>query len=47
VSNVTTEFNNPQSVSEIIELIFGIDFLEVALLKQTCITNRMKDHIKI
>ena len=46
VSGVTTECNNLQSVSETTELIFGTPFSSWSLLKQTCITNRMKNHKK-
>ena len=45
VSGITIECNIPQSVSEITELIFGNDFFEL-VTSQTCITNRMKNHIK-
>ena len=46
VSGVTIECNNPQSVSEITELIFGNDFLELATSQTNLYHHRMKNHIK-
>ena len=45
VSDIMTECNNLQRVTEITELILGNCFFEL-VASQTFITNRMKNHVK-